>query len=56
VIGDTPRDVDAAHAIGAECVAVATGTFTAEQLRPHAPAVVCSSLLDPDALRFLFPA
>jgi phosphoglycolate phosphatase-like HAD superfamily hydrolase len=33
VIGDTPRDVGAAHAIGAEAVAVATSAFTVEALR-----------------------
>jgi phosphoglycolate phosphatase-like HAD superfamily hydrolase len=31
VIGDTPKDVSAAHGIGAECVAVGTGGF-----EPHA--------------------
>jgi phosphoglycolate phosphatase-like HAD superfamily hydrolase len=32
VIGDTPKDIACAHAIGAKCIAVATGQFTAEQL------------------------
>ncbi|MCP3101229.1 haloacid dehalogenase-like hydrolase [Myxococcus sp. K15C18031901] len=32
VIGDTPKDVDAALGIGAECIGVGTGTFTAEAL------------------------
>jgi phosphoglycolate phosphatase len=32
VIGDTPRDVAAAHACGARAVAVATGWYTLEQL------------------------
>jgi phosphoglycolate phosphatase len=33
VIGDTPKDVDAAQAIGADSVAVATGGFSVEALR-----------------------
>jgi phosphoglycolate phosphatase-like HAD superfamily hydrolase len=33
VIGDTPRDVAAAHAIGATAVAVATSTFGVDALR-----------------------
>lgn len=32
IIGDTPRDVSAAHAIGATCIAVATGPFEREAL------------------------
>ena len=32
VIGDTPKDIACAHAIGAKCLAVATGQFSAEQL------------------------
>lgn len=32
VIGDTPKDIDAAKAIGAECVAVATGDHSLEAL------------------------
>jgi phosphoglycolate phosphatase len=33
VVGDTPKDVAAAQAIGAECVGVATGSWSVEQLR-----------------------
>jgi len=33
VIGDTPKDVACAHAMGAPCLAVATGSFSADQLR-----------------------
>ncbi len=32
IIGDTPKDIACAHAIGARCLAVATGRFSAEEL------------------------
>jgi phosphoglycolate phosphatase len=35
VIGDTPKDIACAHAIGAKCLAVATGRFTAAELKAH---------------------
>lgn len=37
VIGDTPKDIACAHAIGARCLAVGTGHFQAEALRVHQP-------------------
>lgn len=46
VIGDTPRDVAAARAIGAEVIAVATGSYTSEQLVPHAPDLLVERLDD----------
>ncbi|HKV81251.1 MAG TPA: HAD hydrolase-like protein [Candidatus Sulfotelmatobacter sp.] len=36
-IGDTPSDVDAARHVGANIVAVASGTFTVDQLQACAP-------------------
>ncbi|HET6923731.1 MAG TPA: HAD hydrolase-like protein, partial [Anaeromyxobacteraceae bacterium] len=33
VIGDTPRDVEAAHRVGVPVLAVATGRFSVEELR-----------------------
>lgn len=44
VIGDTPKDIACAHALGARCVAVATGGFTRDQLAAHSPWVVLDSL------------
>lgn len=44
VIGDTPRDIACAKAIGARCLAVATGSFTAAELAAHQPDLVCESL------------
>jgi phosphoglycolate phosphatase-like HAD superfamily hydrolase len=32
VIGDTPKDIACAHAFGAKCLAVATGSFSQEEL------------------------
>jgi phosphoglycolate phosphatase len=35
VIGDTPKDIACAHAIGAKCLAVATGQFSVTELELH---------------------
>jgi len=44
VIGDTPKDIACAHAIGARCLAVATGRFSVAELQEHAPARVVPTL------------
>jgi phosphoglycolate phosphatase len=44
VVGDTPRDVDGAHAAGIACVGVATGHYTVEQLREAGADDAISSL------------
>jgi phosphoglycolate phosphatase-like HAD superfamily hydrolase len=50
VIGDTPLDVDCAHAHGAIGVAVATGPFTRSDLAGCSPDVLLDSLEDLPAL------
>ncbi len=47
VIGDTPRDISAARAIGAEVIAVATGGFSIDDLALHAPDLLVDALTDP---------
>ena len=44
VIGDTPKDIACAHAIGARCLAVATGQFSAAALEAHGADQVVESL------------
>lgn len=46
VIGDTPKDIAAARAIGAYAAAVATGKFTTEELASHNPDVLLPDLTD----------
>jgi phosphoglycolate phosphatase-like HAD superfamily hydrolase len=53
VIGDTPKDIAAAHAIGAEAVAVATGPFSVDELRASGPEHVFSHLGVPGAVDVL---
>jgi phosphoglycolate phosphatase len=44
VIGDTPKDIACAHAVGAKCLAVATGHFSEDQLAAAGADWVVSSL------------
>ena len=37
VVGDTPHDIECAHAIGARTVAVATGGYSLDELESHRP-------------------
>ena len=46
VVGDTPRDIEAAHANSLPVIAVATGNFSFEALLEHRPEVCASSLAD----------
>jgi phosphoglycolate phosphatase len=56
VIGDTPKDVQAAQAIGAECLAVATGHFSKEELLNAGAHHVFSDLTETGALDVLMSA
>ncbi|MBL9037497.1 MAG: haloacid dehalogenase-like hydrolase [Archangium sp.] len=53
VIGDTPKDVSAAQAIGAESVGVATGDFSVEALRACGATWAFSDLASPEAREVL---
>ena len=46
VVGDTPRDIAAAHANGLPVIAVATGHFSFDDLKEHNPEVCTTSLAD----------
>jgi phosphoglycolate phosphatase-like HAD superfamily hydrolase len=46
VVGDTPRDIEAARANSLSVIAVATGNFSFEELLAHQPEVCASSLAD----------
>ena len=50
IIGDTPKDIQAAHANGGECVAVSTGGVSHDALRAHAPEFLFESLAEPNVL------
>jgi len=53
VIGDTPKDIDAARGIGAESIGVATGSFSADELRAHGATYTFEHLATPSALAAL---
>ena len=50
VIGDTPHDIDCAHAHGCRALAVATGGSSADELRAHRADLVVDDLSDSEAL------
>jgi phosphoglycolate phosphatase-like HAD superfamily hydrolase len=53
VVGDTPRDVTAAHAVGCPALGVTTGNFDAAALRAAGADAVVESLESPEARRLL---
>ena len=46
VVGDTPRDIEAARANSLSVIAVATGKYSFDELLEHQPEVCASSLAD----------
>jgi phosphoglycolate phosphatase len=48
VIGDTPRDITCGKAFGARTIAVATGTYSREELAEHQPDFLIDDLSDVD--------
>jgi phosphoglycolate phosphatase-like HAD superfamily hydrolase len=50
VIGDTPRDIDCGRALGARTVAVATGTWTRDQLAAYQPDFLIDDLSDVESV------
>ena len=53
VVGDTPRDVSAAHAIGARCLAVATGGASRDDLADAGADHLFDSMAEAGALEVL---
>ena len=53
VVGDTPRDVVAGHAIGAEVIGVATGVRSLDELREAHADLAVETLLDPRVFEVL---
>jgi phosphoglycolate phosphatase len=50
VIGDTPRDIACGKALGARTIAVATGTWSRDELAKHHPDILIDDLSDVDRL------
>ncbi len=50
VIGDTPADIACGRTLGARAIAVATGWYSVEDLRAHAPFAVFPDLSDTSAV------
>jgi phosphoglycolate phosphatase-like HAD superfamily hydrolase len=50
VIGDTPHDIACARAHGCRCLAVATGTFTRDELAEHEADLLVDDLTGTEAI------
>lgn len=50
VIGDTPHDIECGKCISASTLGVATGRFTVDELRAHAPTALFADLSDTGAV------
>ena len=50
IVGDTPKDLEAARANGMKCVLVGTGRHAIEELRYHAPDAAITDLTDTGAV------
>ncbi|QEG43225.1 HAD family hydrolase [Roseimaritima ulvae] len=50
VIGDTPKDIQCARAMGAKVLACCTGEYSRQQLQPHQPDHLFGDLSDVDAI------
>lgn len=46
IIGDTPADIECGRALGVRAIGVATGSYSVEELRRHAPHAVFETLAD----------
>ncbi len=53
IVGDTPKDIEAAHRNGALALCVATGSYDARALHAAGADHVFENLAEPDALTFL---
>ena len=47
IIGDTPNDIRCGQAIGAQVLAVATGSYSADELASHQPTLLLTDLCQP---------
>ncbi|MBX9928052.1 MAG: haloacid dehalogenase-like hydrolase [Gemmatimonadaceae bacterium] len=50
IIGDTPADIHCGRGVGARAIAVATGSYSVDELASHAPAAVFLDLADTAAV------
>ncbi len=50
VLGDTPADIECCRTIGARAIGVATGRYSVDELRAHAPSAVFEDFSDTTAV------